>query len=58
MGLTIRAQWHLRRNPRLGVRQRFEDPASAADRSLHNPFVHQEEKNGGFAVQVHASPVA
>jgi hypothetical protein len=56
-GFDVRAQRNLSRDPRLGVWQRFEDPATAADRSFHNPFVYQEEKNGGFTAQVHACPV-
>ncbi len=40
------------------MRQRLEDPAAAANRSIHNSFVYQKEKNGGFTVQMHAGPVA
>jgi hypothetical protein len=56
-GFDVRAQRSLRRDPRLGVWQRFEDPAASADRSLYNPLVYQEEKNGGFTAQVYVGPV-
>src|SRR4051794_21680691 len=56
-GLEKGAQRCLGRDPRLGMRQRFEDPAAAADGSLDNPLVNQEKKDGGFPAQLHTSPV-